>query len=402
MTEIEDVVRQSLADQVRRQPPMTGSAARAIAGAAAARRRHTALAVGAAAVALVAVVAGVATLHKRGTAPVLPPATGRPSGSPAPSPSTVPSAPRIGLSALVGRDKLLLPDGRLLSVSGVGGAGARVAYQTRDGWLVEGFGGAGPDSESLWLFAADGTARQLVDHTSGAIVAPDGERLAWRTGTTLTVAHLDAGHNLVTDAKTQVDRGFPQLFAGTAVILGYTETGGGIDGWDVWVPQRGAYSPSWSTTQANGIGQVFTPTADGRWVIGLVAASPGSGDKASCLARMDPLDTLRVVATACGLPVARDWASLSPDGHWLAYTSADQGYLTQLVLVDATTMFQQQKLAGTWPDTLGGIWTGPDTMVARDADGRLHRYRVGRSEGEQVDLVGLPPGGQISLVPKLS
>jgi hypothetical protein len=42
------------------------------------------------------------------------------------------------------------------------------------------------------------------------------------------------------------------------------------------------------------------------------------------------------------------------------------------------------------------------TQVARDADGRLHRYRVGRSEGEQVDLVGLPPGGQISLVPKLS
>jgi hypothetical protein len=404
MTDIEDVVRRSLTEQVRRQPPMTSAADRAVAGAAAVRRRHAAFTAGAVVVAVVAIVAGVAVLRGGGSAPHVPASSTPPSASPAPAPSATLSLPTVGVSALIGNN-LLLPDGRLLSVAQVAETGgAHAAYQTRDGWLVEGYnyGSTDPDPASLWLFQASGASRRLVDHASGVVVAPDGRRLAWRTGNTLVVAHLDAADNVVHDATTQVDRGYPQMFAGSALIIGYTATGGGIDNWDVWVPQRGRYTPSWSQVAANGVLYVLGATADGRWAIGQVLAAPGNGSKDMCLARLDPLNALRVAARACGLPGAGEWASLSPDGHWLAYPSGTGDGRTQTVVVDAGTLFQQPRVAGTWPAPRQGIWTGPDTVVVQGDDNRFYRYRVGQPTGEQVTIDGMPPGDRIELVPKLS
>jgi len=84
MTEVEELVRRTLADQVHEQPSMTQPAARAIAGAASVRRRRALLAACAVVVVLVAVVAG---------AVVLPRPTGpRPVPANTPSPTAAPSS----------------------------------------------------------------------------------------------------------------------------------------------------------------------------------------------------------------------------------------------------------------------------------------------------------------------
>lgn len=410
MTEIEDVVRRALRERVSRQPAMTEPATRAIAGAAALRRRHTVLAAGAAVVALAAVVAGGVALYGRGTGPSLPPATDAPvpstSPSQSPSPSPTPSLPSVGLSAIVeNQDHLLTPDGTLLSLSTLQGQPMN-GYQTAAGWLLTtSVNGFAPDGQQLWLLRPNGSARRLLDKVDGGVVvSPDGQRLAWRGGGKLAVGHLDGTGAVVSDATTQApERRYPLAYTGSAVLLGYSATGGGIDNFDVWVPQQGRYTPSWDRAQADGIVGVFGATADGRWLVGTALATPGSGSKDTCLARLDPLDSLRVVARACGLPEAREWGSVSPGGHWLAYQSLDAATgRAQTTVVDLTTAFQQQRITDTWTLETPGIWTDSDTMVASSSLYRYFRYRTGRPGGEEVAVVGMPPGGQVVLLPKLS
>lgn len=416
MTDIEEVVRRALGERVQGQPPMTDSAGRAIAGARAVRRRQVAFGVGTVVVALIVIVAGVAALGDRGNGVVFPPSDGSPVPQPsattsptAPTPTPAPTGPlppSVGLSAIVDQDRLLMPDGRLVSLAQfAGGRGFVRAYQVHDGWLLDGAASTLPDGASLWLFRADGTSRRLIDDTDGIIVSRDGSRLAWRASDNLYVGHLDNADNVVRDASTPISgRGYPQVFAGAALVIGYSETGGGVDQWDVWVPQRGPYTPSWDTVKANGVSTVFGATADGRYAIGIALASPGSGSKDTCLARFDPMNAMRLVSTACGIPGPGDWASFSPDGHWMAYNSAGTGGATQTTVVDLTTVFQQQHAGATWPDATGGVWTGPDTFVAqRQApSGPFYRYRVGQSTGEEVSVLGMPPSDPVSLVPKLS
>lgn len=411
MTGIEDVVRRALEGQVSRQPAMTEPAERAIAGAAALRRRHTLLAVGAAVVALAAVVSGGVALRGRGTGPSLPPSTGAPVPAVSPSvplsPTAAPSLPTIGLSAIVENlTYLLAPDGKLVSLSKIGGSPG-VTYQLSGGWLVNAaVNGALADGHQLWLLRPDGSARLLLDNVGGAdgaVFSPDGRKVAWLGGGKLNMGHLDGTDTVVTEATTQApERGYPLAVAGSAVLLGYSQTGGGLDNFDVWVPQQGRYTPAWNRAQANGIVGVFGATPDGRWLIGDVLSSPGGG-KDSCLARLDPLNQLRVVARACGLPAAIEWGTVSPDGHWLAYQTANEATgRAQATLVDLTTVFQRQKVSGTWPLESPGNWIGPDTMVVQGIDERFYRYRVGQPTGEEVAVTGMPPRGKVILVEKLS
>jgi hypothetical protein len=403
VTNIEEVVRHALHDQVSHQPAMIEPARRALAGATAVRRRRSVLAVGAVVVALLGVAAGVGTLRNQGGGPVLPPATTGPTLSTAPSPttapSTAPSVPTVGLSALIDNgQQLLVPDGKLVSLSQLGGV-AMSGYQTSDGWLVN-VPPAGPtDSGSLWLVQANGTVQRLIDHADSIVVAPDGRRFAWHSGGNLVVGHLGSTGAVVTDATTAApQRGGPLAFTGSAVLLGYSATGGGLDHLDVWVPQHGQYTPHWNQTV--GIVGVFGATPDG-WLIGQALTAPGTGSKNSCLARLDPMNALRVVATACGLPAAFESGSVSPDGHWLAYLSQSGGS-TQTVLVDLRTVFQQPKTAGTWQTATLGAWTDPDTMVVQGQDLQMYRYQAGQSAGEQIAVNGMPPGSQPVLMPKLS
>jgi hypothetical protein len=410
VTEIEDVVRRSFAEQVLRQPPMTDAADRAVAGANAVRHRQTALAVGAVVVVLAAMVSGGVALRGRGTRPavapsVSPSAPAVPSPSPMLPPSATPSLPAIGMSALVqGQTSLLTQDGRRLSLSGLEGQPAR-GYQIAGGWLVNtvvDFPGTG--GTQLWLVRPDGSVLRLLDHLDGdGVISPDGRKLAWRSAGSLVVGHLDGTGAVVRDATTPApERGGPLVYAGSAVLIGYSATGGGIDNFDVWVPQQGRYTPSWDRAQAGGVVGVFGATADGRWLIGLALAAPGSGGKDTCVARIDPLNKLHVVARACGLPEPREWGEVSPDGRWLAYQSLDANGRSQTTLVDLTTVFQQPKVAGTWPVESPGVWTGPDTMIVQGLDERFYRYRVGQPAGEEVRVLGTAPVGRVIFVPKLS
>jgi hypothetical protein len=311
MTDLEEVVREALSDQVREQPHMTEPASRAIIGAAAVRRRRALLAAGAIVIVLVAAVSGGVALHGRGTGPTLQPpispsASAEPPQSPPPSPTPSPasSLPAIGMSALVqDHTNLLTQDGRLLSLSALQGQPGR-GYQIAGGWLVSTFDGVSAGAGELWLLRPDGSALRLLDQLDAdVVVSPDGRRLAWRSAGKLMVGHLDGTGAVATDASTPApQRGDPLAFAGSAVLIGYSATGGGVDNFDVWVPQQGRYTPSWDQAQANGISSIYGATADGRWLLGMALATPGSGGKDSCLARIDPLNRLRVVARACGLP----------------------------------------------------------------------------------------------------
>jgi len=408
MTDLEEVVREALSDRVREQPQMTEPASRAIIGAAAVRRRRALLAAGAIVIVLIAVVSGGVALRSRGTGPALEPpispsASAEPPPSPTPSPTS--SLPSIGMSALVqDQTNLLTQDGRLLSLSSLEGQPGR-GYQIAGGWLVSTFIGVSAGAGELWLLRPDGSALRLLDQLDADIVvSPDGRRLAWRSAGKLVVGHLDGTGTVVSDASTPApERGDPLAFAGSAVLIGYSSTGGGIDNFDVWVPQQGRYTPSWDQAQANGIISIYGATADGRWLLGMALAAPGSGGKDSCLARIDPLNRLRVVARACGLPAPGEWGEVSPDGHWLAYQSlegTDGRWRT--TLVDLTTAFGQPKVAGAWPLEYPGMWTGPDTMVTQGVDERFYRYRVGQPTGEEVQVLGMPPVGKVIFVPVLS
>jgi hypothetical protein len=41
-------------------------------------------------------------------------------------------------------------------------------------------------------------------------------------------------------------------------------------------------------------------------------------------------------------------------------------------------------------------------MVVQGLDERFYRYRVGQPTGEEVGVTGMPPGGKVILVEKLS
>jgi hypothetical protein len=151
------------------------------------------------------------------------------------------------------------------------------------------------------------------------------------------------------------------------------------------------------------VSAVYASTADGRWLIGQALSSPGTGSKDSCLARLDPLNHLTVAARACGLPEAGEWGVLSPDGHWLAYAGISPA---RLVVVDATTMFQQPRVAAAYDNAFTPVWTGPGTLVVSVSNGpgapRYYRYQVGQPTGEEVGVPGTTAQTAVELVPKLS
>lgn len=189
-----------------------------------------------------------------------------------------------------------------------------------------------------------------------------------------------------------------QTFVGPAVILACSETGGGLDHWDVWTPP-GRCTPSWNRVEANDVLTVLGGTRDGRYAIGQSGAAAGSSVPDMCLALLDPSDALRAVTRACDLPNSdgEETGLPSPGGHWLAYGSA-----TSTIVVDATALSERSRAAAIWSATSMGIWTGPDTYVAQGDDGRFYRYLVGRSTAEQVNIIGMPSGSTVILVPKLS
>jgi hypothetical protein len=209
------------------------------------------------------------------------------------------------------------------------------------------------------------------------------------------VGHL-AGVTVTVDRSTPAPaRGEPIAYTGTAVILGYSETGGGIDHHDVWLPSNGDYSPSWDKTSH--VITVYQPAPDGS-LLGIVRTSQGSKDV--CLAKLDPAANLKAIRTACGLPLTIDPLGLvSPDGRWLGAPSLDNGQL-KVALLDLSRVFDTPAVAATWDAMYPATWMDATTLVVISS-GTPMTARIGQPELAPLTGTGLPPGAQLEPVRRL-
>jgi hypothetical protein len=381
MSGIEDLVRESLHERVAMAPALDDPAGRAVAGARTLRRRRALVVACFAGLAAVLATGALAGLRSGVHTLPLPPATVPPPG---PASSSV--------SLVVDHHALLLPDGRSVTLPATESS-MLGAVQLRRGWLVTGTT-AGTTAQSLWLVTPDGVVHPLAQGLEGApVVAADGLRFTWRTGVRLFTGHLADGGSLVVEASTPISgKGAPIALTDTAVVLGATATGGGIDSYDLWLPARGNYVPSWDVIAH--VVAVYGALPGGRRVLGQV--HPTSGSKAACLAELDPADSLRATRTACDLPLRVDpTGPVSRDGHWLAAPAGDG----QVALIDLTTVFQRAAVTSTWHADRPGVWVDANTMVA-PVSGGLRRFDTGGGAAPPVDVPGLPSGAQVDLVPR--
>jgi len=393
---IEDTLRASLHAQVERPPMMQDLAERTMTRARGVRRRRTVAAAATTVAALVLTGGGYGVLQgdtHRGSPP--PPAT----RSSAPEPSTPTTASTgQGLYPDVLTDptadgswrSLRTADGRVLSLGGVSGR-IENAYQAHDGWLlvatITPFGSDALDSRALWLLTPDGAVHVLIEHADGApALAPGGLRLAWRQNDRLYIGHR-TGSVLTVDQWTPAPaRGEPIAYTGTAVVLGYSETGGGIDHHDVWLPSAGDYTAGWS--RSTQVETVYRPAPDGT-LYGLVHAS--GGGKALCLARLDPAAHLKATGTACGMPLTIDPTALvSPDGRWLAAQALEPGSTLEVAMIDLAEVFDHPKLKirAVLADSSPADWLDNRTVViSGDTAGDS---RLTWSDHAPLRVIGLP------------
>jgi hypothetical protein len=358
MNELDSIVRASLEERVQSPPRMTETADRAIKGARKMRRRQVALAVSGGAVALVVVAGGLAAFRDALPGRGLGPPASEPVGAPT---SPTPPGPRPDLllgqvSSEPGWSSLLTAGGRAVSLSDVNGS-VDAAYSVTEGWLVEAVTTA--NGRALWLVTSTGSATRLLDKLDGLAIAPDGHKIAWRSGDRIRVGRL-SGTTLSTDGSTPApQRGWPIAYTGTDVVLGYSATGGGIDHFDTWAPGRGNYVASWDKTTH--VIAVYPPAADGS-LLGLVHISGGGKDL--CLATLNPAAELHPTRTACGLPLVIDPPGLvSPDGRWLAAPSLNASSRQEVALVDLSTVFDQPKVTATWDADRPVAWLDPTSLA---------------------------------------
>jgi hypothetical protein len=184
------------------------------------------------------------------------------------------------------------------------------AHRVGDGWALV----TGGDHPGLYWLTADQPPMLLL---SGAdTVVLDRERVAWRHGSTLSVATIAPSGRL--EQRTDRDRAgaapAPVRFVGDRVLVSAPTAGAGpgAGGWGVWQPGDDEVGATAEVVE------VFGALPDGRNAVGLV---PVAGQM--CLATLDTAQALRVGQTACLplLPAVGHLAALSPDGRWLVGTA---------------------------------------------------------------------------------
>jgi hypothetical protein len=301
----------------------------------------------------------------------------------------------LGISVLVDRKQLVLPDGTPYTVDAVPG-GPVSGYQTCDGWLVRGFGN-GVDTLSLWLVSPTGALRPMVEKADAPVaVGPDGRRLAWRSGGKLYFGHVDPTSKAIVDRSSPApDRGAPIAVGADSVVLGYSETGGGIDHHDVWFPGLGDYKPTWD--KSADVRAVYAPALSDGTYLGLVQGPAGAKD--TCLAVLNPKDNLKATKKACGIVTQIDRnGAVSADGHWLAMLGS-----SGITIVDLTKVFTTPAVATTWVAPDVGAWENATTMLVASTalGGALLRFTAGTTTAVKADRAGVTPTSSIALRPRL-
>jgi hypothetical protein len=379
MTDLEDVVRRVLRDRVLVPPAMVDPAGRAVAGARTVRRRRVLLGACAAGLVLVVVTAGLGAL--RGLVRI----------SPAPPANQPPSqVPAAGVALVVNGHTLVLPDGRVVAVPGGGQADIVAALEVKQGWLVTASTAASDGSDSLLLVTRDATVVPLGQAVSGPpVVSADGTHLAWHAVGQLATGHLTDAGRLEVDTQTPVsDHGRPIALTDRATVLG------AADKFDLWVPERGNYVPSWNVI--TGVVAVYGPLPGGRLVLGLVHPHPQAQNV--CLAELDPLDNLHVTRTACDVPLrGGPDGVISPDGHWFVApeTDGDQA------LIDLTRVFDPPAVTSSLRADRPGVWVDANTLIAPVGAG-LRRFDARSTASVPLSLAGVPSGATVDLVPRVT
>jgi hypothetical protein len=304
-----------------------------------------------------------------------------------------------GVAVVVDRTTQLLPDGKAIGLSKIDGGAVGGGYQTHDGYLLRGYGN-GVDTLSLWLVTPDGSLLKLVEKAEAPVaVAADGRQVAWRSAGKIYYGHIDPTSGVKVDKTgTAPTRGAPIGVGNDVVILGYSETGGGIDHHDTWIPSAGEYKPTWDKTTS--VRAVY-PLGRASHFYGLVAGPAGGKDL--CVGELDPRDNLKAVRTACGVvSILDNHGTVSPDGHWLAIASADSAGKGQVAVLDLTTVFTSPAVAIRWSAGGVGAWEDASTMLVHAVDSTaLLRYHLGSTTAEPVTRPGLSAEARTELILRL-
>jgi len=303
----------------------------------------------------------------------------------------------LGVSVMVNNQNLTLPDGTAYTLDTIPG-GPTDGYQTCDGWLVHGWGN-GSDTMSLWLVSRTGAPRVMVDKADAPVaVGADGRRLAWRTGGKIYFGHVDPANKAVVDKSTTAPaRGAPIAVGTDSVVLGYSETGGGVDKFDTWIPSLGDYKATWDKTAH--VRAVYRQSlADGSY-LGLVQGPAGAKDL--CLAVMNAKANLTVTKKACGFVTQLDDSgSVSPDGHWLVMFAASSTGDGQIALVDLTKVFSTPAVTSNWAAVGGWAWEDSNNLLVASG-GSLRRFHVGSLTPDPVLRPGLVSASKLVPLPRL-
>ncbi len=372
MGRLEDSLRETLADKVADLSPGEGVADQVIHNARRVRLRRAVGVPVAAGLAAVLVAMGAVTVAGGwgDPAPKSPVASASPD-QPTPGPSTAPTNLYAPLDLPV---DVLTADGLILAAH-EGGTHALpklpgdvdAAWRLQQGYLVR--MRVGVESQSLWLVPQVAAPVQLATGsgilvTAGTTRLP-GVRVAWVDDTSLNLGVLsDAAITDVVSTPAPVVYGHvrlrPQAVVGGAVILAGTQTGGGLDTWDYWFPDRGDFTRHDHGRSLSMQGR----TSDGERLIAHLRADGGS-----CLAEVDP-DGFLATRTVCPSPFwDLDRIVPSPDGRWVFVNGEPQ--LFGSAVYRASDVWAGSDLtyaaAATGPSYGGGAaWTDDGTLVTVD------------------------------------
>ena len=278
------------------------------------------------------------------------------------------------------------------------------AHRAPGGWLVV---AARPSGKpTLWFVPLAGAPRAVLSGVDAVVVAPGGERVAWRDGNQASFATV-VGGRLAGSGQTAAPAGTrPVGFVGAGVLMARDGAGGRRPGYDVWWPDRGSYTPVWTDS----ISAVYGSMADGRVLVGKATVVAG---QPPCLALVDAARGLAVAKTACTVAFSPEASgTVSPDGRWLVVDAAagasptpaagpipgstPGGHVT--VLVDLDTAFGERPAVTELGPRLGTecVWTDPQTLVYADSEGglvRVHANRAGNDSDDVVERLVVPGAG---------
>jgi len=379
MGQLEHELRATFAAAVRVTPAVEDAAGRSITRAGEVRRRRAAGAAIATVVALVIGGAGAVALRD---------------GSPSTGTATTPTRPLStstffnGLNTaavppvdVLSANQIVMTDGRTVSLAAL--PSARRAYRTGDVWLVETWN-AQARMFALWRVTATGEARQLVEGKRIAVSA-DGSQVAWSLDESVQVGRI-TGDSVTAVKQTGRTAGFgPLAFVAGGVLLGLSQTGVGIDNYDMWFPSRGVY-----TVGPRRHEPIFGPNAEGTLLYGL------DDGAVPCLAEIDP-QTLTSVRSACVPGLAADSSVYpSPDGRWLLIVGP-----ARIDLYDLTTMWKLPEPSQTWT---GGtatsvVWVEGRTFAAAAPGGAVSQVAP---NGVRLGFGTAPDGSPTFVIPRLS